>query len=160
MSSALLLTGSLLFTSLIASTHAAADSTCFFPNRDVHALGIPCNPDASNSACCEATHTCLSNGLCFDTEFNHVIRGKSDLSPCASQPRGANIHLTILQEAARTVVGMIPPALNTVSPMIPLSQAQMVTSANAATIMSTGSAEWTLQIVPTPLRWRLDMWTI
>jgi len=75
MSLALLLTGLLFFTSHIASTHAAADSTCFFPNRDVHDLGKPCDPDASNSACCEATHTCLSNGLCFDTHFNHVIRG-------------------------------------------------------------------------------------
>lgn len=71
-----LLRGLLLgFSFLFAFTAAAADSICFFPNGAVHSLGIPCHPNAEVSACCGPTHTCLSNGLCWDLEFNHVIRG-------------------------------------------------------------------------------------
>ncbi|KAK8068827.1 hypothetical protein PG994_005443 [Apiospora phragmitis] len=38
--------------------------------------GSRANPDAEGAVpCCEATHTCLSNKLCWDTEQNHILRG-------------------------------------------------------------------------------------
>ena len=67
----------LLQFSLLQLAAGAADSTCYFPNGGVHDKGSPCNPNADVSVCCEGTHTCLSNGLCWDLEFNHVIRGMS-----------------------------------------------------------------------------------
>ncbi|KAI0125508.1 hypothetical protein BJ170DRAFT_435314 [Xylariales sp. AK1849] len=55
---------------------AIAERQCYFPSGAVHSLGTPCDPDALGaSPCCEATHTCLSNGLCWDTVANHVVRG-------------------------------------------------------------------------------------
>ncbi|KAK8121280.1 hypothetical protein PG999_005400 [Apiospora kogelbergensis] len=62
---------------LAGSTLAATESKqCYFPHKNVHSLGIPCDPDAQGAvACCEATHTCLSNRLCWDTKTNHVLRG-------------------------------------------------------------------------------------
>lgn len=52
----------------------AANATCYFPDGSVHKLGTPCRPAAGDGACCESTHACLSNGLCFDTQNNHVAR--------------------------------------------------------------------------------------
>lgn len=52
------------------------EQTCYFPSGAEHSLGLPCNPDTkAASACCESTHVCLSNALCLDTLFNHVVRG-------------------------------------------------------------------------------------
>ncbi|KAK6840370.1 hypothetical protein PG995_016124 [Apiospora arundinis] len=65
------------FVVLAGSALAAAEQKqCYFPHKNVHALGIPCDPDAQGPvACCEATHTCLSNRLCWDTKTNHIVRG-------------------------------------------------------------------------------------
>ena len=38
--------------------------------------GQSCNPSAPESHCCDNTHMCLSSGLCWDTEYNHIIRGE------------------------------------------------------------------------------------
>ena len=54
---------------------SAAGNTCFFPNGAIHDLGSPCDPDADVSFCCEGTHTCMSNKVCWDTQNNHIIRG-------------------------------------------------------------------------------------
>ena len=49
-------------------------ATCYWPNGQIDPVSQPCNPDHAVSQCCQSTHICLSNGLCFDTEFNHIIR--------------------------------------------------------------------------------------
>jgi hypothetical protein len=55
---------SLVFVAQCASI--ASNATCYFPDGSVHKLGSPCRPAAGDGACCEATHACLSNGLCFE----------------------------------------------------------------------------------------------
>ena len=54
--------------------------SCYFPDGTPSTAQADdwtvCNPNAAVSACCESTHVCLSNSLCLDTMFNHVIRGK------------------------------------------------------------------------------------
>ncbi|KAK7932580.1 hypothetical protein PG985_003292 [Apiospora marii] len=61
---------------LLSGAAFAAQKQCYFPHKNVHSLGIPCDPDAEGPVpCCEATHTCLSNKLCWDTKWNHILRG-------------------------------------------------------------------------------------
>jgi hypothetical protein len=55
---------------------ATANATCYFPNGQNDPLSQSCNPNSGVSHCCQNTHVCLSNGLCWDTVHNHVIRGK------------------------------------------------------------------------------------
>ncbi|KAH9886856.1 hypothetical protein F4778DRAFT_442692 [Xylariomycetidae sp. FL2044] len=63
-------------TCLLRPTAAASQAKCYFPNLSEHALGIPCDPDNTGAvACCESSHTCLSNGLCWNAAENEVVRG-------------------------------------------------------------------------------------
>lgn len=58
------------------SVHALADSRCYLRDGTAEDRGQPCYPDAEHSHCCHnATHLCLSNFLCFDTLYNHIIEG-------------------------------------------------------------------------------------
>ena len=55
---------------------ATANALCYFPNGNVNLKSESCNPDADVSHCCgPSTFVCLSNGLCWDTIANHLIRG-------------------------------------------------------------------------------------
>ena len=126
--------------SLFEVARAAAGSTCFYPNGAIHDKGSSCDPDADVSHCCEGTHTCLSNGLCWDLEFNHVIRGMRQARAAMrqSQDRPADLR----QFHAQTLRG-VHHVLNTALPMIPIKPAVLEMSDSAARTMSIGCAGWT-----------------
>lgn len=69
------LTAAAIILFLNSGLAAAAAATCFWPDGSVAPKSTPCFPDQDESVCCEGTHACLSNKLCFDVEFNHVVRG-------------------------------------------------------------------------------------
>ncbi|KAF2738564.1 hypothetical protein EJ04DRAFT_509453 [Polyplosphaeria fusca] len=53
----------LCFLALLTGFFARADSTCYYPNGAEN-RGLPCNSNATVSACCGPGFICLSNGLC------------------------------------------------------------------------------------------------
>ena len=56
--------------------YTAADSKCYLRNGEYDAISQPCDPDTEVGHCCQKNlHICLSNKLCFDAQFNHVIEG-------------------------------------------------------------------------------------
>jgi hypothetical protein len=67
----------LCFISLLAQGSRA--TSCYFPDGNLTTTEAndwsPCDPTAQVSTCCQSTHVCLSNNLCFDNIFNHVLRG-------------------------------------------------------------------------------------
>ncbi|TLD15276.1 hypothetical protein PspLS_10735 [Pyricularia sp. CBS 133598] len=74
-----------------------ADTQCYYPSGKLHEKGVPCH-SGGVSACCEASQTCLSNGLCYDVGSNTLKRysctdkdWKSDLCPkfCEAASREA-----------------------------------------------------------------------
>ncbi|KAI0023100.1 hypothetical protein F4780DRAFT_128145 [Xylariomycetidae sp. FL0641] len=70
------LSRALLGFALLALSTRISAQTCFWPDQSIHQLGQPCDPNKTGAqTCCDKTHTCLSSGLCFDSVWNHVIRG-------------------------------------------------------------------------------------
>ncbi|KAI0147695.1 hypothetical protein GGR57DRAFT_505597 [Xylariaceae sp. FL1272] len=60
---------------LVTATIATAQ-TCYWLDGTISTNSQPCFPGQSGAqTCCHATHTCLSNGLCFDGVNLHVLRG-------------------------------------------------------------------------------------
>ncbi|KAI1342530.1 hypothetical protein F5Y15DRAFT_307877 [Xylariaceae sp. FL0016] len=65
-----------IIVSFLAIIASAADQTCYFPDKSVHAGGQSCNPNSTDGQpCCEKNQVCLSNQLCWDSSKNHVVRG-------------------------------------------------------------------------------------
>ncbi|KAI1073366.1 hypothetical protein F5B20DRAFT_517235 [Whalleya microplaca] len=62
--------------SIIFGGLGAQSQTCYWPNGAIHSGGQACFPNQTDvQSCCDKTHTCLSNGLCYDTVNNHILRG-------------------------------------------------------------------------------------
>ncbi|TLS26657.1 hypothetical protein PpBr36_04034 [Pyricularia pennisetigena] len=50
-----------------------ANPKCYYPSGKLHEKGVPCH-SSGVSTCCEASQTCLSNGLCYNTGSNTLNR--------------------------------------------------------------------------------------
>lgn len=69
----------IMYRFLVAITALAlsvtAQQTCYYPDGSSDTALRPCNASAAVSACCRTpTDVCLTNGLCFSTGLNVVIR--------------------------------------------------------------------------------------
>ncbi|TLD03181.1 uncharacterized protein PgNI_12428 [Pyricularia grisea] len=74
-----------------------ANAQCYYPSGKLHEKGVAYY-SSGVSTCCEASQTCLSNGLCYDIGSNTLNRysctdkdWKSDLCPkfCEAASREA-----------------------------------------------------------------------
>lgn len=63
----------LLVAALFVTTLTALQA-CFYPDGK-NATGLfPCKPDAETSHCCREADLCLTNGMCFSSGLNSIVR--------------------------------------------------------------------------------------
>ena len=67
------------FASIAALPTVLAESKCYYPPQNGRPLyqpqDTPCNLNTPESNCCAADDICLSNGLCWRANINHLHRG-------------------------------------------------------------------------------------